>query len=109
MKYQVSLSLEAHMDLRELFLYISVVLQAPATAKSFLQKIYKGIYSLDEFLERYKLFVGLKKYGLQCRQMPINSFVVIYIVDKDKVIILRIIYGKRDLEKQFSYLHVIHE
>lgn len=103
MQYRVDVSSQAAADLRNLFRYISDTLRAPENAYTQLARIRKQILSLAELPMRFraypKHFVGYP----QVRIMPVDHFEVFYTVDtaQEKVTILRVIYGGRDIDRAF--------
>jgi toxin ParE1/3/4 len=39
-------------------------------------------------------------FGIGMRSFPVGEYVVVYCVDSDDVLVLRVVHGKRDLEDQ---------
>lgn len=104
MKYEILFSANAKNDLISIVRYISVELSEPEIAEKVSQRMLKAIKSLEEFPNRYRLcdFVEWKEKGL--RVVPVENYLVFYITDAVKrcVKIYRILYGKRDTEKQLK-------
>lgn len=108
MKYVVKLSDEASADLREIFRYIALQLQAPENAVHQLERLDEHIRGLDEFPYRFRRYErGVwRKRGL--RVMPVDRYCVFYVPDdaKKAVTIIRVMYGGRNiahwLEKKTS-------
>ena len=104
MKYKIIFSENAGEDLMNIVRYISDELLEPAIAEKLSKRILKAISALDEFPMRYGLcdYKAWKDKGL--RVLPIENYLVFYIPDEMAHIvkIYRIIYGKRDIEKQLE-------
>lgn len=101
MKYKVELTKQADIDLRAIYEYIAFTLQEAEIAVRQLEKIQKGILSLDEMPERFRIFEKELWRSRELRQMPIENFIIFYITNsKDKTVtIIRVMYGKRDIDK----------
>lgn len=104
MKFQIVFSENSKNDLISIARYISNELLSPEIAEKLLTKMLFAINSLDTFPKRYKLceYENWKSLGL--RILPVDNYLVFYIVDEinNVVKIYRIIYGKRDIERQFT-------
>lgn len=97
--YTIRYSDEALQNLRDIYDYVSAELKAPGIAAVQVSRIREEIRSLDLFPMRNKTVEWEPWSSRGLRQMPVDRFVVFYIVsDKAKEVqINRIIYGKRDL------------
>lgn len=98
--YSVEISETAQIDLVEIYRYIFNKILARDTAKKIVSKIREMIYGLNKMPERYPLSrnVDLAKEGI--RLMPVGNFHVFYFVEHVKVVVVRVMYGKRDVELQ---------
>lgn len=96
--YSVEISETAQIDLVEIYRYIFNKILARDTAKKIVSKIREMIYGLNKMLERYPLSrnVDLAKEGI--RLMPVGNFHVFYFVEDSRVVVARVMYGKRDVE-----------
>lgn len=101
MKYKVELTKQADIDLRAIYEYIAFTLQEAEIAVRQLEKIQKGILSLDEMPERFRIFEKEPWRSRELRQMPIENFIIFYITNsKDKTVaIIRVMYGRRNIDK----------
>jgi len=99
--YKVNVSNEALYDLMSIYNYITVELQETAYAERQIKRIRNAVGSLDEFPLRNKVVEWDPWSSLGIRQMPIDNFIAYYFTDEEQheVTILRIFYGKRDIEK----------
>ena len=102
--YSISYTDEALQDLRDIYGYISVELKSPRVAAAQVKRIRDEVRSLDIFPKRYKAVDWEPCSALEMRQMPVDNFVVFYIVSDDSkaVQIVRIFYGKRDIPNRVS-------
>lgn len=104
MRYKILYSENAKEDLRIIARYISYELQEFNTAKKIIDAIINEIKTLDTLPMRYRLcdYMRWRKIGLRC--MNVKNYIVFYLPDEDKGIvkIIRIIYQRRDLEKELE-------
>jgi toxin ParE1/3/4 len=104
MKYKIVLTKQADTDLRYIYEYIAFTLLEPEIAVRQLERIEKGILSLDEMPERFRAFEKEPWHSRGIRQMPIDNFIVFYIpkADVKTVAIIRIMYGGRNIDAQLK-------
>ncbi len=91
--YQVTYSPEALDDIRKIYSYIAFELQVSDTALNQVNRIRKEIRSLDFMPMRYAL-VGWEPWkSMQMHKLPIDNYVVFYLVDSNlhTVTIIRIV------------------
>lgn len=76
----------------------------PEIAARQLDRIEKGILSLDEMPERFRVFEKEPWYSRGLRQMPVENFIVFYIpkAEDETVTVIRVMYGGRDIVKQLK-------
>lgn len=100
-KYKVMYSSQALLDIKSIYDYISKKLYAPQSAKNQVNRIRKEIRALDILPTRYSLVEWEPWASMQMHKLPVNNYIVFYIVDEQKqnVNIIRIVYGGRNLEK----------
>lgn len=99
-QYKVVYSPAALEDLDAIYSYIAFELMAQPTAKNQINRIRKGIRSLNVFPERYAK-VGWEPWASAgMHRAPVDNFIVYYLVDSEAtmVTIVRIFYGGRDVE-----------
>ncbi len=101
MSYTVSISHDAEADLRGIYAYITFNLLSPKNAQGQISRLEQAILSLGDFPARHRLvsFEPWKSRGL--RVMLCDNFLIFYFVfeEKHEVIVSRVLYGKRDIEK----------
>ena len=102
MIYQIIISKQANMDLRDIYEYIAFTLLSPENAKKLLNTLEKKIQSLENFPNRFKLYHDKLWHDQELRVMPVNNFLVFYISDHKKQIItiLRIMYHGRNIHNE---------
>lgn len=105
MIYEVEVSERAENDLRGIFEYIAFELQSPENASGQLDRLEGQILSLDTMPERYRLYEKEPWKSRGLRVLPVDNYVVFYILDSDKkvVTILRVMYAGRDIDKQLNF------
>lgn len=91
---------EAINDLREIYSYIAFELLVPSIAEGQINKIRKAIRSLDFMPLRNSIVDWEPWKSLGMHKVPVNSFIIFYIVNNDAqiVTIIRIVYSGRDIE-----------
>lgn len=99
MKYEVHLTRAAKDDLRDIFAYIAFDLQSVSNAEGQLNRLEKGIASLDQMPERFHVYDKEPWYSRGLRVMPVDNYLVFYIPDREErmVTVLRVMYGGRDI------------
>lgn len=104
MQFEVELTERADRDLRNIFLYIAVDLNAPENAERQINRLWDAILSLDELPERYRRYETEPWHSLGMRVLPIDNFVVLYIPDlEEKIVrIATVMYGGRDISEQLK-------
>jgi len=98
MKYEVTWTKSLEKDLNQIIEYM-LSKEEFNTAKKIYEKIKNRIYLLDKIPEQGRLvpelqLLKIKKY----REIIINPWRVIYTINKNKVFILLVIDGRRNLE-----------
>ena len=93
--YTIQITEQADADLRSIYSYIAIHLQARLEA---------AISALDQMPERYHRYEKEPWRTRNLRVMPVDHFVVFYIRDKDtqSVTIIRVLYGGRDIEHELN-------
>ncbi len=104
MIYEIEITEQADSDLRGIFEYIAFELQSPENANGQLKRLEKQILSLDMMPERHRKYEKEPWKSRGLRILPVDNYVVLYIPDKDRkvVTILRIMYNRRNIDKQLN-------
>lgn len=87
-------------DLRGIFNYISFTLENPESAEKIVKRIREKLFDLSHNPEGYPLVSIKKLEEYEVHKIIIGNYISFFRVDNNskKVIILRIVYGKRNLE-----------
>lgn len=87
------------------FMHISPLnLLSPKNDRGQIDRIEKAIQSLEHFPMRHRL-IDLEPWQRRClRFMACDSFLIFYFVREEKreVVVSRVLYGKRDIEKAMN-------
>lgn len=104
MKYMVDITAQAESDLRGIYEYIAFELLEPETAAGQLERLEKGIGSLEFMPYRFREYESEPWKARGLRVMTVDNYVVLYIPDKEfaVVVILRVMYGGRDIDNQLN-------
>lgn len=104
MKYEIRMTPEAKSDLRGIFEYIAVTLQSVQNASGQLDRLERSINSLDQMLDRFRLYETEPWRSRNLRIMPVDNYLVFYIPDYEKsiVTVIRVMYGGRDADRQLN-------
>lgn len=99
-RYQVVYSPAALDDLDSIYSYIAYELMAEQTAENQVNRIRKGIRSLDTFPGRYVKVEWEPWASAEMHKIPVDNFVVYYLADTDAMLvtIVCIFYSGRDVE-----------
>jgi len=100
--YKLSYLPLANRDIADAVNYIADELLAPKAALDLLDSLDKSISSLKDFPYSCRVYRPVKPLEQEYRIMPVKNYAVFYTVDEQKklVEITRVIYAKRDLDKQ---------
>jgi toxin ParE1/3/4 len=94
---RVFVSDAAHMDLLQAYSYLRE--RNPAAAESFANEINRKLGNLS----RYP-FIGRPRPSLRpgLRSILAGAHVIFYSVDEDTITIMRVLHGRRDIDKEFQ-------
>lgn len=104
MKYQVFTTEKAEEDLNSIADYLIYKLLAGETALKQIGRIEQAVMSLEEMPERYRIYDKEPWKEKNLHVMGVDNYLVFYIIDNGNktVTVIRIMYGKRDIESQLS-------
>jgi len=104
MIYDVDISEQAEMDLRNIYVYIAAELQARENADGQLERIEDAIYKLDQFPERFQLYDEEPWKSKGVRVLVVDNYIALYVIDYDNtlVTVIRVMYGGRDVNAQLK-------
>lgn len=95
---------EAKSDLRGIYEYIAFDLQSIQNASGQFERLEKGIASLTQMPERFRLYEKEPWHSRNLRIMPVDNYMVLYIPDSENkiVTVIRVMYGGRDMDRQLN-------
>ena len=96
-RYLLKITDKALLDMAAIYDYIARQLQAPETAMQQYNRIAEAIETLNTFPERFPLFPSQPEQSLGMRQLPVNHYVVIFVVEDGTVTVLRVLYSASDI------------
>ena len=97
--YDIQYSKESKQDLIEIKKYIKEILQEPETSHKLITRIRKEIETLKANPEIYAIIDEDMIRNLEIRKLIIDNYIVFYRIKKDKIQIVRVMYGRRDWVK----------
>lgn len=102
MNYEIRLTPKAKDDLCGIFEYIAYNLQSVQNAAGQLERLEKGIASLDQMPERFRIYEKEPWRSRNLRMMSVDNYLVFYIPDKENgiVTVISVMFGGRDIEGQ---------
>ena len=87
-------------DLNEVVDYISIHLQNPIAAENFVDAVETAIYERLSCVEAFEPYSSAKERRHPYYRIPVKNYTIFYVVIGDTMEIRRIIYSRRDLDKQ---------
>lgn len=93
----VKITGKALADMKAIYDYIASDLQSPDTAMRQYDRIAAAIESLGTFPERCKLFDSEPEYSYGMRQLLVDNYSAVYVVGKEGVTVLRVLYSSSDI------------
>jgi toxin ParE1/3/4 len=104
MTWTVDYAESARQDLRGIFDYIAYTLLEPVVAENQVNRIMDTADSLESMPKRHRLYdrEPWRSHGL--RIVAVDNYVILYLPDevKQTVTIIRIMYGRRDIDRQLN-------
>ncbi|MFA9464789.1 MAG: type II toxin-antitoxin system RelE/ParE family toxin [Velocimicrobium sp.] len=102
MIFEIEVSEQVDEDLRGIYEYIAFELQSPDNAIGQLARLEESIISLEQMPERFHRYEKEPWKSRGLRMMPVDNYCVLYISDmkQEKVSIVRVMYGGRDIDSQ---------
>ena len=80
--------------------YISIHLQNPIAAENFVDAVETAIYERLSCAEAFEPYSSAKERSYHYYRIPVKNYTIFYVVIGDTMEIRRIIYSRRDLDKQ---------
>ena len=86
-------------DLKEIIRYIARELEAPRAAENLLLKIDKELQKIVRNPYRCHIYISPEKLKYEYRVLHVNNYSLFYVIEKEKIVIHRVIYSKRDIRQ----------
>lgn len=87
-------------DLNEIVDYISIHLQNPIVTENFVDAVETAIYERLSCAEAFEPYSSVKERRYPYYRIPVKNYTIFYVVIGNTMEIRRIIYSRRDLDKQ---------
>ena len=97
--YKIRYLPQARKDLEDIISYIADRLKAPKAAMDLLDSLDKTISTLKQFPYSYKVYQPISHLEDEYRLLPVQNYLVLYVVIDQFVEVRRILYSKMDLTK----------
>lgn len=107
-KYSYVLTEKANQDLDEILSYITNALCNKKAASDFLDKTLEAIEQIRAFPESGSLVNNPYLGNVNVRKVPVGNYLIFYqpTIATRKIIVLRVIYGRRDLNAMMRELDI---
>jgi toxin ParE1/3/4 len=104
MRWKVVYTDDALLDLQSIYDYIALILLSPENAINQTERIMDATDLLDQMPFRHRLYNKEPWRSKGLRLLPIDNYIVFYIPDETKgiVLIIRVMYGGRDIDRQLG-------
>lgn len=108
MTFRIDYSIVARHDIREIYQYIAYHLCQPEAASRQINHNMEEIRSLEFMPMRYKLYEEEPWNSMGLRVLPVDNYLVFYLLNEVNgvVNIVHVMYGGRDISKQFHDLWI---
>ena len=98
--YEIEITDTAIADMDGIYEYITFNLASPDTALNQYNRIAEAITSLYNFPERFPIFDVEPEKNRKIRHMSVDNYLVCYIVDEGRVVIINVLYGASDIHSK---------
>lgn len=99
-QYVVRITDRALADMKEIYNYIAIQLEAPEKAMGQYNRIAEAIEGLNVFPERVKLMETEPERIMGLRQLVIDNYSVFYVIEDMDVIVTRVLYSAMDISRR---------
>lgn len=96
-QYYVRVTDEALKDLESIYEYIDQELFNHTAAVRIYNKLIDGMESLREMPDRIKAMDSVPEHKRSLRLMPVENYVIIFVIRDDIVTIINVFYGASDI------------
>ncbi len=99
-QYTVQITDKALTDMEEIYTYIAEQLLAPENAIEQYNRIAEAIQNLNVFPERVRIMESEPEHAMGLRQLPIDNFLVFYVIEDNRVVVTRVLYSASDISRR---------
>ena len=96
-QYKVQATDKALADMEEIYNYIAIQLQAPENAIGQYNRIAQAIEEFNIFPEKVRLMESEKERTMGLRQLVLDNYSVLYMIENERVIVMRVLYSASDI------------
>mgnify|MGYP001143592230 CR=1 FL=1 len=82
----------------EIYNYIAIQLQAPENAMGQYNRIAKAIEELNIYSEKIRLMESEQERTMGLRQLVVDNYLVLYVIENERVIVMRVLYSPSDIK-----------
>jgi len=109
--WNISFAEQAEADLREIYEYVAFTLLEPGTAQNLTRRIVARISGLNASPDGYAVYPKEPWKSRGLRRVNAGNYAIFFIPVKNKstVVIIRIVYGGRDIERVLDETQDISE
>ena len=101
-QYKVQITDKALADMEEIYNYIAIQLQAPENAIGQYNRIAKAIEELKMFPEKVRFMESEQERAMRLRQLVVDNYSVFYVIEKESVIVMRVLYSASDIGERLK-------
>ena len=109
--WEISFADQAEADLRGIYEYIALTLLEPGNAAKMTRRIIKQISKLDNMPKSYAIYPKEPWKSRGLRQVNAGNYAIFFVPVESKhtVVIIRIVYGGRDIDRVLEETSDIEE
>ncbi len=97
-KYMIDITPKALSNMEGIYNYIALDLLSPDNAIKQYNRIVDAIFTLEELPARIKIMESAFGQERTFRQLIVDNFSVIYVIDNDHVVITDVLYSASDID-----------
>ncbi len=101
-QYKVQITDKALADMEEIYNYIAMQLQAPGNAIGQYNRIANTIEELNMFPQKARLMEFEQEHAIGLRQLMVDNYSIFYVIENEKVIVMRVLYSASDIEERLK-------
>lgn len=101
-QYTIQITDKALADMEEIYNYIAEQLLSPENAMGQYNRIAEAIQKLNVFPERVRIMESEPEHTMGLRQLSIDNFSTFYVIEDDRVIVMRVLYSASDISRRLN-------